>query len=78
MKSRGRFELRVCKHSNQKYISHRICYQIVTFVQSFVGHAMDVAGAVLGEQPLHDHVHTGLPVRAPHAPTEGETGISTF
>lgn len=41
-----------------------------TFMQSLVGHAVDVARAALWDEPPHDCVHTGLPVRAPHASTE--------
>lgn len=43
----------------------------LTFVQSLVGHAVDVARAALGDQPLHHGVDAGPPVRAPHAPAVG-------
>lgn len=41
----------------------------LTFVQSFVGHAINVARAAFRDQPLHHRVDTGSPVRAPHAAT---------
>lgn len=47
----------------------------LTFVHSFVGHAIDVAGAALRNQPLHHCVHAGLPVGTPHAPTDGEKPV---
>lgn len=47
-------------------------------MQRFIGHAIDVAGAALGDEPLHHRVHTGLPVRTPDAPTDGDTKIVTL
>lgn len=44
-----------------------------TFMQSLVGHAVDVARAALGNEPPHDGVHTRLPVGAPHASTAAQT-----
>lgn len=41
-------------------------------MQGLVGHAVDVAA--LWDQPLHHHVDAGLPVGAPHAPTDQEGG----
>lgn len=49
------------------------CDYTLTLVESFIGHAVDVAGAALRDKPLHHRVHTGLPVRTPDGPTDGQT-----
>lgn len=49
------------------------CVYILTLVESFIGHAVDVTGAALGDKPLHHCVHTGLPVRTPDSPADGQT-----
>lgn len=41
-------------------------------MQCLISHPVDVAAAALGHQPLHDHVHTTLAVRAPDTAAEGE------
>lgn len=38
-------------------------------MQSFIGHAVNIAWAAFRDQPLHHCVDTGSPVGTPHAPT---------
>ena len=42
--------------------------KLLTFVQRFIGHAINITWAAFRDQPLHHCVDTGSPVGTPHAP----------
>lgn len=50
----------------------------LTFVQRFVGHAVDIARAAFRDQPLHHRVDAGSPVGTPHAPTAKTDGVTAL